>query len=182
MSPRRLAAFALGAMLLVASPAVRAVPLPAPVLAEAGPLRLSGEGEMRWFGLKIYDAALWTAGAAGASDPAPHALAIRYARAIPASRLVETSVDEIRRLGERDEQRLSRWRALLSAALPSVAPGDTLVGLHRPGRDALFWHQGRLTARIDDADLARAFFAIWLDERTLDPGLRTRLLGGGGGR
>ena len=179
MSRPRLAALALGAVLLGAARGALAVPLPAPVHAEAGPLRLSGEGEMRWFGLKIYDAALWTA---GSPDAAPHALAIRYARAIPASRLVETSVDEIRRLGERDEQRLSRWRALLAAALPSVSPGDTLVGLHRPGRDALFWHQGRLTARIDDADLARAFFAIWLDERTLDPGLRARLLGGGSAR
>lgn len=150
--------------------------LPAAVEAAAGPLRLSGEGEMRWLGFKLYDAALWVE-PGGVVASAEHALAIRYARPIAAERLVETSLDEMRRLGERDEVRLARWRGALERALPSVAEGDTLIGLHRPGRGASFWHQGRLTAHIDDPALARAFFAIWLDERTREPALRARLLG-----
>ena len=89
------------------------------------------------------------------------------------------SLEEIRRLGETNEGRLARWKPLLEKALPSVAPGETLVGLHEPGRGARFWHEGRLTARIDDAELASAFFAIWLDARTREPALRARLLGQG---
>lgn len=150
--------------------------LPEAVEAAAGPLQLAGEGEMRWFGFKLYDAALWVE-SGGAVATSEHALAIRYARPIAAERLIEVSLDEMRRLGERDEGRLARWRGVLEKALPSVAEGDTLIGLHRPGRGASFWHQGRLTAHIDDPALARAFFAIWLDERTREPALRARLLG-----
>lgn len=176
---RRLAALLLAIGLLLPLPAA-ARSLPPAVEALAGPLRLAGEGEMRWFGLKLYDAALWVeAGVApgAASAAAGHALALRYARAIEAERLVNTSIAEIRRLGDHDDARLAHWRGLLTEALPSVAAGDTLVGLHRPGRGASFWHDGRLTAQLDDPELARAFFAIWLDPRTRAPALRARLLG-----
>lgn len=186
MIARRIGGGLASALLLgvLALPGVAAArTLPPAVAAVAGPMQLAGEGEMRWLGFKLYDAALWVEARREVGEASPdvdegeHALVIRYARAITAERLVEVSVDEMRRLGERDEARLARWRTLLQQALPSVAAGDTLVGLHRPGRGASFWHQGRLTAHIDDAALARAFFAIWLDERTREPELRARLLG-----
>ena len=164
--------------LTLAQPAA-AVALPRPVLATAGALQMAGSGEMRWFGLKLYDAALWVNAGGDAAQPLhkPYALALRYARAISGEALVAASLDEIRRLGETNEGRLARWKPLLEKALPSVAPGDTLVGLHEPGRGASFWHQGQLTARIDDPELAGAFFGIWLDARTREPRLRARLLG-----
>ena len=83
----------------------------------------------------------------------------------------------MRRLGVADEPTLTRWSRALAAALPSVEAGETLAGLHRPGRGAAFWHDGRPTAELDDPALADAFFAIWLDERTREPALRARLLG-----
>ena len=91
-------------------------------------------------------------------------------------------MDEIRRLGFGDEPRLASWRALLAQALPSVEPGEMLVGLHEPGRGARFWHEGRLIAELRDGELARAFFAIWLDERTREPELRAQLLGAAAAR
>ena len=168
-----------GALALAAE--AGAVSLPRPVTATAGGLQMAGAGEMRWFGLKLYDAALWVDSAqpagAGPALQKPYALALRYTRAISGEALVTASLEEIRRLGETNEGRLARWKPLLEKALPSVAPGDTLVGLHEPGRGASFWHQGQLTARIDDAELAGAFFGIWLDARTREPRLRARLLG-----
>lgn len=180
-------ALVLAGALVVAQPAT-AVALPRPVLATAGALQMAGAGEMRWFGLKLYDAALWVnpgvnpggdaaQQAAGQPLQKPYALALRYTRAISGEALVTASLDEIRRLGETSESRLARWKPLLEKALPSVAPGETLVGLHEPGRGASFWHEGQLTARIDDAELAGAFFGIWLDARTREPKLRARLLG-----
>ena len=158
-----------------------AVVLPPSVAAQHPEFDRVGGGEMRWLGFKLYDAALWVDSAqpagAGPALQKPHALALRYTRAISGEALVTASLDEIRRLDEGDEGRLARWKPLLEKALPSVAPGDTLVGLHEPGRGASFWHQGQLTARIDDAELAGAFFGIWLDARTRDPQLRARLLG-----
>lgn len=162
--------------------ALQMMPLYAYVLPAAeefapAPLRILGEGEMRWLGFKLYDVRLLVAAGASVPEADPHALAIRYARDIDGRRLVDTSIDEMRRLGERDEATLQRWRDELARALPSVRAGDTLVGLHQPGEGARFWHEGRLTAEIDDPELARAFFAIWLDARTREPELRARLLG-----
>mgnify|MGYP000924742119 CR=1 FL=1 len=85
---------------------------------------------MRWFGLKLYDAALWVepeVEPVAATRSAGHALALRYARAIDAGRLVDTSIDEMRRIGGHDEASLARWRTQLMQALPSVAAGDTLA-------------------------------------------------------
>ena len=37
-------------------------PLPAVITAGSPDLRVLGEGRMRWFGLHLYDAALWVSG------------------------------------------------------------------------------------------------------------------------
>jgi hypothetical protein len=49
--------------------------------------------------------------------------------------------------------------------------------VHLPGKGATFYHQGRITGSIDDAEFAETFFAIWLDPRTREPSLRKALLG-----
>ena len=177
---RALAALLLS-LLLPVGVALATVPLPAAVIADAQPLRGDvrplGSGEMRWFGLKIYDAVLWVPTGDSWAEGKPFALAIRYARNIDGERLVDTSIDEMRRMGFADDAKLERWREALSHALPTVAEGDTLVGLSLPGGGARFWHEGKPTAALTDPDLARAFFAIWLDSRTREPALRQRLLG-----
>lgn len=162
--------------LLVAAPAA-AVGLPPLAQVTDAPLAQVGQGEMRWLGFKLYDAALWASARGEAAVGDAHVLSIRYARAISSERLVSVSLDEMRRLGFNDEAQLARWGEALAAALPSVEPGDTLAALHRPGHGALFWHQDRLVGEIKDAELARAFFAIWLDPRTREPRLRAQLLG-----
>ncbi|HQR53969.1 MAG TPA: chalcone isomerase family protein [Burkholderiales bacterium] len=150
--------------------------LPAQLLREAPDLRLLGRGEMRWFGLHLYDAALWSS-----ADPwsprQTYALSIEYARDIPGKRLVESSLAEMRRLGARDEDKLARWETALNGVFPDVRKGDRIVGVHLPGRSATFYHQGRMTGSIDDAEFAETFFAIWLDPRTREPSLRKALLG-----
>lgn len=138
--------------------------------------RAIGRGEMRWLGISLYAAELWS-GAPRVAEGEPYALALTYARSIPAERLIDTTVDELSRLGTRDETKLTQWRAALASVFPSVKPGETIVGLHLPGRGAVFYHQGRLTGEIADAEFARAFFGIWLDARTRAPALRAQLLG-----
>ena len=154
-----------------------AVVLPPSVAAQHPKFDRVGGGEMRWLGFKLYDAALWASARGEAAMGDAHVLSIRYARAISSERLVSVSLDEMRRLGVADEARLARWGEALAAALPSVEAGDTLAALHRPGEGARFWHQGQPSGEIRDAELARAFFAIWLDPRTREPELRAQLLG-----
>lgn len=135
-----------------------------------------GRGEMRWFGLRLYDAELWVKGS-GWSPEASFALQLTYAKSIAGARIVEASVNEMRRLGWRDEAQLARWREEMMLAFPDVQPGDSLTGLASPGQGVQFWYGGRARHVVRDPEFARAFFAIWLDPRTREPELRHRLLG-----
>lgn len=172
---------AVAAFVLAAGVALPAWSLPEPVREAARPWAdrewtRAGEGELRWFGLKVYRAALWVSGERWSMDR-PFALALRYEREISADQLVSTTLDELRRLGWRDANRLARWESALRRIFPDITPGEELVGLSVPGRGAWFFHDGRPAGAIEDAEFARAFFSIWLDARTREPSLRARLLG-----
>jgi hypothetical protein len=138
--------------------------------------RVQGQGEMRWFGFRLYEASLWAPGGRWQSDQ-PYALELRYARDIPSTRLVQASIEEMQRLGSADDARLARWQAELERVFPDVRSGEVIHGVHLQQRGAEFYHQGKLTGRIEDVEFARAFFAIWLDPRTREPALRKDLLG-----
>ena len=132
-----------------------------------------GSGEMTWFGFSLYRATLWVAG--DSPEASPSALQLDYQRDIPRERLVQTSLDEMRRLGA-DEAQLMRWESDLRRVFPDVKEGESIVGVHRPGRGASFFYQGRATGEIYDAEFARCFFAIWLDPASRSPSLRLALL------
>jgi len=172
---RRLCVLLLAAM-LNGLPIAYALPLPESVVREFPQLRMAGEGRLRWFGLLIYDASLWVEGDKWSSQR-EFALDIRYAREIKGNKLAETSIEEMRRLGFGNESQLMRWGADLARLFPDVRKGEHMTGVNRPGQGVRFYHQGRLAGTIDDPEFARGFFAIWLDERTREPGLRQALFG-----
>jgi len=141
-------------------------------------LRMIGEGEYRWFGLRIYTAQLWAAQPSVTLDT-PLALQLTYARNIAGQRLVDTSIDEIRRTHSStvSDATLARWRAALLQVLPDVRTGDRITGVYLPGEGARFYADDRATGQIHDPALAQAFFSIWLDPATRAPALRRQLLG-----
>lgn len=153
-----------------------ALPMPEPIVREFPQLRPAGEGRLRWFGLLIYDACLWVEG--GQWNPQREfALDIRYARDVKGSKLAEASIKEMRRLGFGNEPQLARWGVELERLFPDVRKGEHITGINRPGQGVRFYHQGRGAGEIADPEFARGFFAIWLDERTREPGLRRALFG-----
>ncbi|MEI7613585.1 MAG: chalcone isomerase family protein [Betaproteobacteria bacterium] len=156
----------------------QALPLPDSARQGVQGWRQWGSGEMRWFGFSLYRATLWVAGASPESSPS--ALQLEYRRDIPRERLVQTSLDEMRRLGA-DEAQLKRWEADLRRVFPEVKEGESIVGVHYPGRGASFYHQGLATGDVADAEFARNFFAIWLDPASRSPALRAALLKGAEG-
>ncbi len=159
------------------APGLATAALPAPLKEIAPEWRALGKGELRWFGLALYEASLWVSGKRFEAAQ-PFALSLRYARNIPRSKLVSSSMSEMRRLGHADESQLKDWQQHLERVFPDVKEGETIVGVSVPGRGARFFHNGRSTGEVNDADFAQAFFAIWLDERTHSPDLRAQLLGG----
>lgn len=138
-----------------------------------------GNGELRWFGLRIYNAALWS-GRQPFDPSARFAMQLTYHRSISRERLVQTSVDEMRRLGTAPSQPtvLAQWENQLRKAFVDVAAGDQLIGVNLPGYGMRLYDHRKLVADIPDPDLARAFFGIWLNEASRDQALRRQLLGG----
>jgi hypothetical protein len=132
-----------------------------------------GSGEMSWFGFSLYRATLWVAGSS--PERSPSALQLDYQRDLPRDRLVQASLEEMRRLGP-DEAQLQRCAPELRRVFPEVKAGDTIIGVHYPGRAAHFFYQGQPSGEVADAEFARRFFAIWLDPASRSPALRAALL------
>lgn len=165
ISRRRLLALCAGWPLL----AFASQPPPA-MLAD---FRRWGSGDFRRFGFHVYEATLWVAG----DDPLkpPLALSLTYKRNITGKDIAQASVKEIRNLRMADEDTLKAWGSKMESLFPDVRPGDRILGLYLPA-GARFFHNDRPLGVIEDADFARAFFAIWLDARTSAPELRRALL------
>ncbi|MDD2947424.1 MAG: chalcone isomerase family protein [Rugosibacter sp.] len=150
------------------------LPTPQEIRQDWKPL---GQGEMRWLGLRLYHASLWTPTGTWAPNQ-PFALELRYARDIAAHRLVDTSLDEIKRLhvNALDEALQQRWSKHLQLIFPDVKAGDVIIGISLPDQGAAFFHQNRLIGQINEPEFAEKFFAIWLSPETREPRLRRQLL------
>lgn len=144
--------------------------------------REQGRMQLRWFGLAIYEARLWTL---ERIDPLNYAaqsfvLELRYARSLRGEAIAERSLEEMQRQQPLDPARAEDWRAQMGAAFPDVQAGDRLSGWHRPGRGTHFFHNGRPTRELADAQFGVRFFGIWLSPRVRDAALRDALLGAAG--
>jgi hypothetical protein len=159
--------------------AIADTPIPAELRASLPEARLQGRGVLRFFGLRVYEARLWTTPGFVAEDYARHpfALELVYDRRLEGQAIAERSVAEMRRVGSFDEAAAKRWLALMTKAFPDVVANDRLLGLHDGQGDVSFFHNGRLTAQVVDAEYARLFFGIWLARQSSAPALRESLLG-----
>jgi hypothetical protein len=139
---------------------------------------LAGEGQMRFLGLRIYDARLWVTPGfrADAFGARPLALELTYHRAFTGAAIARRSIEEIQRQAALAPAQAERWQQRLAALLPDVQPGDRLTGLYEPQQGLRLWRGGQELGAIDDPELARLFFGIWLSPRTSEPGLRSALL------
>ncbi|MDI6747964.1 MAG: chalcone isomerase family protein [Rhodocyclaceae bacterium] len=134
-------------------------------------LRRWGRGEYRYFGFLVYEATLWAA-----DDPLrpPLALRLDYKRSIAGRDIAEASIQAMRPLVSAAAP-LADWEKFMLGIFPDVRDGDHILGFWQG--DAVSFHQGeRLIGRVQDAAFARAFFGIWLDEKTREPALRAALL------
>lgn len=174
---RALPVCALAALIIFAAPAgAVSDPESPPAPPARYALQPVGQGTLSWFGLRVYDAALWAPD--GTLDfSRPFALVVRYARALDGAEIAARSIEEIERLGAGSPAQREAWAARLRAAIPDVAAGDQIAGVHRPAEGARFYLNGRLLGEVDDPAFSRAFFSIWLDPRTSVPELRAALIG-----
>jgi hypothetical protein len=165
-------------MLCMESP--QAGDIPMHVQNEIADARLAGQGSFSWYGMKIYDAYLWSDRNAYRPD-APmdnkFILELVYARELQGEHIAESSISEIRTLGFGTPDQHEVWLKMMKAVFPDVRQGTRLSGVYLPYQGARFYLDGRLLNEIADPEFAHAFFAIWLDERTSAGRLRIQLLG-----
>jgi len=184
MSPKQLAAAALvAAVATVAAPATASSATaggqaPAHVRKYVGDAALAGSGKLTWYGFHVYDAALYAPPRFDLADPTTQSfvLELTYARRLDGKGIAQASLDEIERLGFGSDMQRARWHEQMLKLFPDVERGRRLAGVNLPGAGARFYFDGQLLGSIDDPAFARAFFAIWLDERTRAPQLRESLL------
>ncbi len=170
------------ACLLLSGVSARAEPLPVAIAESLPAAELRGTATARWFGIALYDAALWVDRTmpAGAVDYSiPFVLRLHYTRAIPGRAIADASRAEIGRLHTPAPEQLAQWHARMLAAFPDVEAGTELAGMHVPGVGMRLFYNGVVRADLPGDDFSRAFFGIWLDRRTRDAGVRAQLLATG---
>lgn len=146
-----------------------------------------GRGTLRFLGMRVYEAILWTAGAPRAEAPdsatppfdRDFALELVYAMSLPGARIAERSDQEIGRQPDRGSAvERANWLARMRAIFPDVRAGDRITGIYRAGGPTRFLLNDKPLGEVDDPAFGRAFFGIWLDPRTSEPALREALLRG----
>lgn len=141
--------------------------------------QMLGQGRVTWLRRTIYDARLYVSGRdfdSSAPTSQPFALELTYALALSGRAIAERSTEEIARLQFGSAERRQRWLDQMAKTFPDVRAGQRLTGIHQPNGATHFYLDGQWIGRIDDPEFGRAFFAIWFDDRTREPGLRARLL------
>ena len=131
------AAVAMGVAVASAGPDVSAADASAPpaFIHQALPdATLWGQGQMRFFGLRIYDARLWAGPQFEAADFGAHPLALEltYQRNFTAEAIAKRSIEEMRRVGSFTPQQATRWQQALAA----VRNDYSLARLYAMGADA----------------------------------------------
>lgn len=150
--------------------------LPELVTKDVMGLTVRGSAVMRFFGLKVYDVRLWTQ-MKPFTYADPFVVELVYDISLKGKDIADRSVKEMRAQGISDEMKLKRWGEEMARIFPDIKQGDTLIGVSLPGKEARFYNRDRLIATVPDPEFAKAFFDIWLSEKTSEPKLRVKLLG-----
>ncbi len=165
------------ALLLAAGAAKAGVAeLPAPLREVNPPLTPVGAATLHWFGLHVYDAALFVQEAPYTTNSAA-VLSIRYNISIKHRRLLDTTLKEWRRLGKGTDVQRAQWIKQLEPLWPDLKSGDSLTAFMRRDGSTEFYFGDRLLGEVPDPAFGPAFFAIWLDAACRYPEVRSGLLG-----
>ena len=135
-----------------------------------------GHGRLTYLFWDVYDATLYAPQGTWENSQ-PFALQLAYLREIEGKKIADRSVEEMRALGLTDEVKLATWHAQMRSIFPNVGEGTILTGVYTREGETVFYMDDKKIGSIKDDEFSRAFFNIWLDEKTSSPDLRRKLLG-----
>ena len=138
--------------------------------------QLVGKARLKFMFWKVFDAALYSE--TGQYDSkAPFALELTYLRSFKREKIVDKTMEEIRRLTSASISagQLKDWRQQLNNMIPDVKIGMSIIGIRTSEGYTDIYAGDVLKGSIEDEDFTDAFFAIWLGEDTAKPEFRAKL-------
>jgi hypothetical protein len=157
-------------------------------------LTLSGKATYRWFGIKIYDIALYLYQEKNVDQEKnenqekkpfdlrttrPLSLKITYDMDIEAVDLIENTAEQWQKiaLGKSETcTNQTHWLQQLKSIWPNINSGDSLTLTIDGHQASTFYHNDIEKGRIDDVNFGHCFSAIWLANDTSEPKIRRKLL------
>ena len=152
-----------------------AAELPTPLKGREPELLSIGSATLHWFGIHVYEIALYTEGKSYATNTTA-VLSLRYAISIKSKRLQETTLKEWERLKIGTPEQRQSWIKQLDVLWPDIKSGERLSAFRQQNGPTAFYFGDRLLGEVTDAAFGPAFFAIWLDEGCSYPKVRDGLL------
>jgi len=136
-----------------------------------------GEGVLHFMWLNVYDASLWT-DARTFSYAKPFALSITYHMNFSKEQLTERSLKEMIHGHKLSDEELARYKKIFLEIYPNVKKNDRITAVYNANKQVEIFYNGALYGTVTDQDFALPFFDIWLGDKTSEPTLRNKLLGG----
>jgi len=153
-----------------------ALSMPQPVDEHIPEAKLVGEGKFTYLFWDVYEAQLFAPSGNWQSQQ-PYALTLTYLRDFSGKDIAKRSRKEMEKLGFDDEVTLAKWEQLMIDIFPDVQEGEQLTGILKSDLTTVFYKNEQQIALMEDTAFGEQFFAIWLNERTSEPGLRAKLIG-----
>jgi hypothetical protein len=147
-------------------------------------IELSGKATFRWFGIKVYDIALYLDKEERSFDlrtTRPLTLKITYDMNIDAVDLIENTSEQWQEIGLGQSKicaNKAQWLDKLQSIWPNISSGDSLTLTIDLQQISTFYHNEVEKGQIEDANFGYCFAAIWLAKDTTEPKIRRKLLKG----
>jgi len=139
--------------------------------------QLVGEARLKVLFWKVYDAKLYAKDGIWIQNQ-PFALSLKYLRDLEGQDIAKRSIEEMRKQGFDDEEAMTRWYDMLLKLIPDVTDTSTIIGIQDEDQTTILYHNDDLLGEVPEPLFTEWFFNIWLGEKTSEPKIRGKLIGG----
>lgn len=135
-----------------------------------------GEATMRWFGIPLYDATLFTPNGQALDWQRPIALRLVYSRKISREAFLTATMRELDRIeGQRADH--SEIRQKLMACYRDALTGDQFIAGSDTSDEVSLWFNGTKTCDVRHPQIRQRFLGIWLSDQSRSLRLTRHLRG-----
>lgn len=137
--------------------------------------KIVGSGRLSFWMWDVYDASLYAEDGLYKTSK-PFALYIKYLMPFRKESLANRTIQEIKRQGYNDNNKLSLWKSQLINIFPDVEKGDAITAIYLDVSSVGFFVENKSLGYINSPEFTRKFFDIWIGEKTSEQELRIKLL------